>query len=156
MKKLHIILALIITSYSFSQSMRKEEIDIIQSVFGKEKKELIHQYISVAPEKANEFWKIYDEYETERKTLGQNKIKIINEYATNYETLSNEKADELVKSTLKNNIDYEKLNEKYYIKYKKVIGALQAAKFIQLESFIQLKIKNAIMNSIPFIGEIER
>lgn len=156
MKKIHFILALIATSFSFAQSSMKEDVAIIQSIFGKEKKELVNQYMAVAIDKSDEFWKIYDEFETERKTLGQTKINIVNEYVVNYTTLTNEKADELVKATLKNNMDYEKLNEKYYGKIKKSIGALEAAKFIQLEGFIQNSIKNTLLSSIPFIGEIDR
>lgn len=156
MKKIHFILALITTSFSFAQSSLKEDVAIIQSIFGKEKKELVNQYMAVATDKSDEFWKIYDEFETERKTLGQTKINIVNEYVVNYTTLTNEKADELVKATLKNNMDYEKLNEKYYAKIKKSIGAIEAAKFIQLEGFIQNSIKNALLSSIPFIGEIDR
>jgi hypothetical protein len=156
MNKIYLVLTILLTSISFGQSSMKEDVDIIQSIFGKEKKELINQYMNIATEHSTEFWKIYDEYETERKDLGQTKIKIVNEYASNYETLSNEKADELVKATLKNNMEYEKLNEKYYAKMKKVIGSIQAAKFIQVEGFVQNSVKSAILNSIPFIGEIER
>lgn len=156
MNKIYLVLTILLTSISFGQSSMKEDVDIIQSIFGKEKKELITQYMNIATEHSTEFWKIYDEYETERKALGQTKIKIVNEYASNYETLSNEKADELVKATLKNNMEYEKLNEKYYAKMKKVIGSIQAAKFIQVEGFVQNSVKSAILNSIPFIGEIER
>jgi hypothetical protein len=63
--------------------------------------------------------------------LGQTKLQLINNYAESYATLTDEKADELAKGTLKNNQDYEKLYSKTYGQMKKAIGAINAAKFIQ-------------------------
>ncbi|MNE99252.1 hypothetical protein D3C80_1979000 [compost metagenome] len=80
---------------------------------------------------------------------------LINQYATDYETLTNEKADVLAKGTLKNNAAYEKLYSTYYSKAKKVIGAMNAMKFIQLEIYLQTEIRSSIQNAIPFVGELE-
>ena len=106
--------------------------------------------------KASAFWKLYDEYEKERKDLGKKKIQIVSEYANNYEKLTEEKADEIVKSTIKNNIAYEKLFEKYYEKTKGILGAIDAAKFVQLEAYLQTSVRSEIQDAIPFVGEIER
>ena len=47
----------------------KEEIDLIQSVFGKEKKAMVADFLQVDAAKSDAFWKVYDEYETTRKEL---------------------------------------------------------------------------------------
>jgi len=156
MKKLLLIAALAISSASFAQSGMKEDVEILQSLYGKDKKDLVGAYMKLQEPQAAEFWKIYDEYELKRKALGQKKMELIKDYANNYETLTDEKADELAKATLKNNADYEKLASKYYGKTKKVIGALNAAKFMQLESALQTAVRGEIQNAIPFIGEIDR
>jgi hypothetical protein len=39
---------------------------------------------------------------------------------------------------------------------KKVLGPLDAAKFIQLENYIQTGIRNELQNALPLIGEIDR
>ena len=62
----------------------------------------------------------------------------------------------LAKGTLKSNLGYEKLYDKTYTKAKKAIGAINAAKFIQLEVYLQTAIRSQILDSIPFIGEIEK
>lgn len=38
------------------------------------------------------FWKVYDEYEVERKVLGQTKIQLIDSYAKQFEKLTDETA----------------------------------------------------------------
>jgi len=102
------------------------------------------------------FTKVYDNYETSRKALGQTKFQLINDYAANYETLTDEKADQLAKATLKNHIDYEKLYSKTYNQAKKAIGSINAAKFIQLEVYLQTIIRSEILEAIPFIGELDK
>ncbi|KFF14914.1 hypothetical protein [Flavobacterium hydatis] len=156
MKKFLIALLLVVSGSSFAQSLAKEDVDVIQSIYGKSKSDLVKQYMNLSDEQTLAFQKIYDDYETERKALGQNIIKVVDDYATNYATLTDAKADELAKGTLKSNLGYEKLYDKTYTKAKKAIGAINAAKFIQLEVYLQTAIRGQILDSIPFIGEIEK
>lgn len=156
MKKIVLGLLLICSTQLIAQSGMKDEIAIIQSVYGKSKKDLVGAYMSLAEPQAAAFWAVYDAYEEERKALSMKKMEIIADYANNYATLSDEKADELTKAALKNNVNLEKLYAKYYGKTKKLIGAINAAKFIQLEAYLQTSVRTEIQDAIPFIGEIER
>ncbi|ESU27621.1 hypothetical protein FLJC2902T_19450 [Flavobacterium limnosediminis JC2902] len=156
MKNLFLIAAFVFSSVTYAQSTAKEDVEVIQGMYGKSKKELVNSYMEVNEAQADAFWKMYDAYEEERKALGKKRIALINDYITNYEKLSNEKADQLVKATLKNNMEYGKLYSKYYEKMKKVIGAVNAAKFIQLEHGLQTAILSETQNAIPFIGDIDR
>lgn len=156
MKKLFLLLLVGVTSSVFAQSTDKEDLEIIQGIYGKSKKELVQSYMTIPEFQTAGFWKIYDEFETERKALGTAKVKIINDYARNYASLTDDAADKIAKAGLKNNMDYQKLFSKYYDKYKKVVGAVNAAKIIQFENYMQTTVQAEIQNSIPFIGEIER
>lgn len=157
MKKLSLILVMAIASFSsYAQSSYKEDVELVQSIYGKSKSDLVRQYMNLSDTQSAAFTKVYDNYETERKVLGQKKLEIINDYAQNYATLTDEKADELAKGTLKNNQDYEKLYSKTYNQIKKAIGAINAAKFIQLEVYLQTVIRNEIQETIPFIGELDK
>lgn len=157
MKKLSLILIMAIATFSaYAQSTFKEDVDVLQSVYGKSKADLVKQYMNLSDAQSAAFTKVYDDYETDRKALGQTKFQLINDYATNYATLTDAKADELAKATLKNHISYEKLYSKTYDKAKKAIGAINAAKFIQLEVYLQTIIRAEILESIPFIGELDK
>ena len=61
--------ALLLLSFSVFAQSNKEDIDIIQSAFGKEKKDIVNQYMQVNAQKSDAFWKLYDEYEDKRKTI---------------------------------------------------------------------------------------
>jgi hypothetical protein len=124
-------------------------------MYGKSKKELAVAYMAIPDAQSAAFWKIYDEFEAERKALGKAKVANIENYAANYDNLTDEKADMIAKAALKNNMDYQKMFSKYYDKYKKAVGAVTAAKIIQFETYMQTTVQSEIQNSIPFIGEME-
>ncbi|MFG4002047.1 hypothetical protein [Flavobacterium aquidurense] len=156
MKKAVVLLILMISINLSAQSSFKYDVDVIQSLYGKTKTDLVKECMGLSDTENVAFQKVYDDYETERKVLGEKKIEIINDYGTNYSTLTDSKADELIKATLKNNLDYEKLYNKTYTKAKKAIGAINAAKFIQLEVYLQTTVRVEIQDSIPFIGELDK
>jgi len=146
-----------ITVFSgYGQSSYNEDLEVVQRIYGKSKADVVKQYMNLSDAQTAAFSKVYDSYEAERKALGQSKFQLINDYAANYETLTDAKADELAKGTLKNHMAYEKLYSKTYNQAKKAIGAINAAKFIQLEVYLQTIIRSEILESIPFIGELDK
>lgn len=155
MKKVFLLLAVAFSSVTFAQSTMKDDVDVVQSVYGKSKSELVGQYMALTGTQATNFTKIYDAYEVERKKLGQEKIQLINQYATDYAGITDEKADIIAKGVLKNNVAYDKLYSSYYEKVKKAIGAVNATKFIQLEIYLQTEIRSSLQNAIPFVGELD-
>lgn len=142
---------------SASAQMTKDDINLIQAIYGKDKRDLMQAYMSFKDSsKAKAFWKIYDNYEVERKALGQSYLGIMQDYANNYTTLNDSKADGLVTRMSANNVGFENLYKKYYTQLKPVVGALKASQFLQLESYLRSVVKVNILNQIPFIGEIDR
>jgi hypothetical protein len=156
MRKVLLIAIMAISSVTFAQSGLKQDIDVIQSLYGKSKQELVNAYMQLQEPQATPFWAMYDAYESERKALGQKRIMLLDEYVQNFETLSDAKADALVKSVSDNNIAFEKLFVKYYGKAKKIVGAVNAVKFMQLEGALYTAVKAETQNAIPFVGEIDR
>jgi hypothetical protein len=156
MKKIIISATLfLLTGGTFAQS-NKEDVDIIQSIFGKQKKEVISAYMTIPQKKVDQFWKLYDTYENARKTLGRQRISLIEQYAKHYDNLTDAKAGELATKKLAWNASYAKFQQTYFTKFSAVIGGLQAAKFIQLEDYIENCIRVAISDEIPFIDQLEK
>lgn len=147
-----LIVGLLIGFGGFAQAQSNQEsIDLYQSLFGMEKKDMLAQFIQVPAE--DPFWEIYDAYEKERKSLGQKRLELINEYAQNYSTLSVEKTDELIKKMQAQKKSTDALIDKYYEKIKKANGSMVAAQFYQFENYILSAIRVKLMDNVPFIGE---
>ena len=146
------VLALVVTAAAQSN---KEDLDIIQSVFGKEKKAIVASFIQLDAANQAAFWKLYDEYETERKALGRDRIALLERYAQNYATLDDATTDKIITDLTKLQGSVDKLVAKYYGKMKKAVGVKPAAQFFQLEAYLLTMVRAAILDSIPMIGELE-
>lgn len=146
---------LLFSSALFAQS-NKEDVEIIQNMFGKEKKELVQAYMTIPEDKKAGFWTMYDQYEVERKNLGKERIALIEAYAKDYATLDDKKASGLMDRKMKWTGDYAKMQKKYYDQLSKLIGGLQASKFFQLEDYLENNIRLYIQESIPFIDELDK
>jgi len=53
-------------------------------------------------------------------------------------------------------MDYSKLYDTYFKKFSAVTGGKNAAKLFQLETYLQTIVRLAIMNNIPFVGELDK
>ena len=156
MKKLFFIAiaALMIAPMAKSQS-NAEEVDFFQSIFGSEKKAMVSSFITLDGEAKDAFWTNYDLYEAERKSLGKDRITLLDKYADEYEGMTDEQTDAIMKEIQ----NMAKANEKailsYYKKIKKSSGSKAAAQFYHLENYFLSAIRLTILESIPVIGEFD-
>ena len=154
MKKLFSIAIILIASVTMSfAQVQQEEIDYYQSIFGMEKKIVVANFLEL--EETNAFWAIYDEYEIARKELGQKRLNLIVKYAENYDNLTDEKADAVIKSSISLRKSTTDLINKYYKKVKKVSGSKTAAQFYQIENYFITAIQAELYTDVPLIGELD-
>ncbi len=140
---------------SFAQ-MAKDEVELSQAIWGVEKRNIVKEFMKLSEAEAVVFWPIYDEYQTEAKKLGAERINTLSDYTNNVGSLSNEKADQIAMSILKNNMAVDKLQSKYYAKFKKAVTAIRAAQFMQLDIYLQTMMRAELQSSLPMIGEIDK
>ena len=152
LKALSTSLVLLVTScVAFTQSAQTE-IEIIQDVFGLEKRVAVANFMELG-EDAESFWKLYDEYEAKRKVLGKDRIKVITDYAKSYPTISDEEIMTLFKRARAIKKSFAKLQKTYFNRMRREVSTNKAAQFWQLESYFNSMIQAEIYSQIPFIGE---
>ena len=154
MKKL-VFIAAICFAVSVSAQSNKEDIDLIQAAYGKEKKEIVAEFIQMEDgAKKDAFWKIYDQYETERKRLGRKRVALLENYAANYDKMDAAATSKNIKETAALGLENDRLIQTYHLKMEKGAGVKPAAQFFQIESYFLSGIRVAILENIPFIGEL--
>ncbi|HET6542321.1 MAG TPA: hypothetical protein VFG46_17645 [Chryseolinea sp.] len=154
-KTLLTMLMVALTFFAFSQS-NKEEVDLVQSVFGMEKKAMAAEFIKLEGAPKDAFWVAYDEYETKRKDLGKKRIGLLEKYVNGYSTLDDASMDQITKEIISLQGETDKLIVTYYNKIKKGSGVKAAAQFYQFENYILSKIRAEILENIPLIGEFDK
>jgi len=134
-----------------AKAQTTDDINFFQSIWGMEKRAIVEAYMEFTEADAAAFWPEYEAYEESRKELGKDRVMILEDYAKNYATLTTEKANELVNGTVANNMGHQKLLKKTYKKMSKSVGAVKAAKFVQLENYFITMIQMTISENIPFV-----
>jgi Spy/CpxP family protein refolding chaperone len=154
MKKLLILAAICLSTAAYAQS-NKEDVDFIQSIYGKEKKTIVAEFIKLEGTQKDAFWKLYDEYETKRKELGKQRIALLEKYAANYGTMDDATTSKIIKDMIALGKQTDGLMATYEKKMEKAAGVKAAAQFYQLEAYFLSAIRVSILESIPFIGELD-
>lgn len=149
-KYFSIVVALLMASFVSAQS-NKEEVDLMQAAFGMDKKAIVADFVKPSPEQKDAFWKVYDEYETERKALGKQRIELLTQYADQYLTMNSEQADAWTNRVIDLQKKTDKLIQTYYKKVKGVSDGKVATQFYQIESYILTYIRAEILQEIPFL-----
>ncbi len=152
MKKLLLsVLVTLFTVTAFSQT--SSEIEIMQKSFALDKMQIVAAFVQPTEENVAPFIDLYEEYELKRLELGKERIAILNEYAENWDGLTNEQADAWMKKVLDLRKKTDKLIDTYYNKIKKATDAKTATQFYQVELYILTTVRYALFEMIPFVEE---
>jgi len=155
MKKMYVFVIVFFVAFAAKSQTIDEEVVLVQSIYGMEKKDLIAKHMTLEKTQMGVFWKLYDEYELERKEIGLKRAANIIAYATKYENLTNEDAELIMKASFEVNLGFVQLWERTYKNMAKSLTPVIAAQFIQAEMFIESMLKQELALDIPLIGEIE-
>ncbi|QCK13273.1 hypothetical protein [Mangrovivirga cuniculi] len=131
----------------------QNEAEIVMDMFELEKKAAIAEFMGLTEGRATHFWEIYNDYESKRKKISKERIDLINEYATNYSSLTDEKIDKMVNDMISIQKEEIALRVKYYKKIKKELGGTVAGKFFQAEDVINTMVKASIYDDLPLLPE---
>ena len=151
MKKYILIsVALFLASFVYSQT-NNSEVELIQAAIGMTKKDAVKEYIQVSDAQKDAFWQLYDEYETQRKDLGKQRIDLLVQYSKEYRSMTNEQADAWIKKVIELQGKTDKLIVTYFKKIKKATDPIVATQFYQIENYILSIIRMKVLNEIPLV-----
>src|SRR6478735_7006098 len=128
LKSVFIGIFLLVITQVKAQSI-KNEIHVIQGVYGMEKKKLLLQAMQLNEKDSVRFWLIYDEYERKREDLGEERLLIVNDYVTSFLRLDEDKANQIAIRCFRNDQATDELHRHYYKIVRKEVSSLKAAQF---------------------------
>jgi hypothetical protein len=152
MKRILIILSALMLLTNIKAQSNKEEVELMQAAFGMEKKAMVEQFVNPDPSMKDAFWKLYDEYETSRKALGQRRLELFKQYSETYNNMSNEAADAWMQEVMKLTKETDALLVSYTNKIKKATNPVIALRFYHVESFILSAIRTKVTDELPFVN----
>jgi hypothetical protein len=130
----------------------KEYIKLLREDVRSQKSAIMSAVMQLDPDQAAKFWPIYRDYDLELTKLNDLRVANIEEYSRSYNNLTDAKADELVHNSMEYQKQRGELLAKYYERMKQEMGALTAARCVQVEHQMLLIIDLQIASSLPVAG----
>lgn len=130
----------------------EEYIKLLREDVRSQKSAVMSEIMQLNADDAAKFWPIYREYDTELTKVNDLRITNIEQYARSYGQLTDEKADELIRRAMTYQQQRADLLATYYDRMKQELGAVTAARFVQVEHQLLLIIDLQIASSLPIAG----
>lgn len=130
------IVTFLFVTIGYAQSSYQDEVQLMQSLYGMQKKELVAQFVELNDSQSTEFWALYDEYEVKRKEIGKKKFELIFNYVNDYGQIKAEDANMFMKEAIPLRKKSDELVDHYYNKLKNKIDPVVAVQFYQIENYL--------------------
>lgn len=127
------------------------DIEAARTIIKTERKILIMREMALTPQEAEAFWPLYDEYVNERRKVGDLRVKVITDYAANYQSMTNELARSIADESIKYEEKKLKLKKKYIKKFRKILPDIKVVRYFQLESKLDAIIDFDLASQIPLM-----
>ena len=126
-----------------------DNMEILREKLRADKKLLVAQNMQLSDAEGKTFWPVYDAYQEEKSKLADRHRQVIQDYAANFQALSDEVAKDLVDRSLAIKQDDVKLMAAYLPQFRKAVGEKKAARFYQIESKIEAIVNFELAANIP-------
>ena len=150
-RALLILAAVILATTPIMAQTFDDYLEVAREVLNADKKAIVADTMELSEVESAPFWALYNAYNAELYKVHTKRVNIIKDYAANYETLTNEKADELWKATMSYKKELLSLNQSYYKKFKKIISANKTVLYFQVENKIDALITAELAEGIPLV-----
>jgi hypothetical protein len=148
MKSLLVVALLLVSATTIAQD---KTLELLRQDLKTQKVAIITASVPMTQAQADAFWPLYREYDVELSKLGDRRMAVLKKYAANIDKVDEKLADELVKESFSIASDRNDLLEKYYKKAVKAVGAVTAARFIQVENQMLTLVDAQIIDQVPLV-----
>ena len=140
-----------IADFAPAQDKPADNMEIVKEKIKSDKKLLIATNMQLSESEANAFWPIYESYQAELGKLRDREIKLIEQFAASYETMSDDVAKNLLDDSLSIDSDHQKLRQSYLAKFRGVLPDAKVARYYQMESKIDAVLEYELAKRIPLV-----
>jgi hypothetical protein len=134
------------------QQNLKEYVALLRKDVRSEKFAVMDAVMQLDLDQSAKFWPIYRDYDAESTKLNDLRVANIQEYARTYSQLTDAQADALIQKALSYQKQRNELLARYYDRMKQAVGAVTAARFVQVENQLLQIIDLQIESSLPLSG----
>jgi hypothetical protein len=134
-----------------SAGSEESTLSLLRAQLRMDKRAFVKDAMPLNDDEAKKFWTIYNQYEADMMKVNDRKLQVIQDYADNYDDVSEDKAAELVQDMFDVRDSRSKVVKTYYQKVAKALSNKLAMRFVQIESIWIAASDLKISSAIPLI-----
>lgn len=138
-------------SSSPQQVISDQDVEMLRHDIRSQKKQLIAQNLSLTDAEAQKFWPVYDRFTADLVKINDKKYSLIQQYAQNYDQLTDAQVNSWVEGWLQLDQDVSALRQRYLPEFQKVLSPKKVARYEQLDRRTQLMIDLQLASQIPLV-----
>jgi hypothetical protein len=116
-----------------------------------DKKLLVAENMQLSEAEAKVFWPVYEGYQKDLGKIVERTKKLIDDYAKNYQTMTDATAKKLLNDMIVIENERLKLRKTYLPKFRKVLSEKKVARYYQLENKIHAVVSYELAKIIPLM-----
>ena len=136
---------------SMAQEKPADNMDIVREKIQSDKKLFIAENMNLTESEAKAFWPVYENYQKDLSKLVDKAVKLIENYAANYESMTEEAAKELIDGYLAIEGERVTFMKSFLPKFRKVLPEKKVARYYQLENKIDAVVNFGLAKQIPLV-----
>ena len=153
MKKWHAAIVAMVFVFAIAGTAKAEtiqsDIAVTRADIQADRQAIVADSMKLADAQATAFWPVYRNYRAELAKLGDRTVKLVTDYATNYDTLTDAQASSLTTEFLSIQKDTLKVKEKFVPKFNSVLSPKLVMRFFQIENKLDTILMIDAVDGIP-------
>ncbi len=146
------LLACLVTGVAATaQDKPADNMDVLREKMRADKKVVVASVLELTESEAKVFWPVYNAYQSDMITHYDRLLKLVDIFAKNYETMSDEMSMKLLTEYLALERDYVALLNAYLPRFKKVLPPRKVARLYQIENKARALVNYDLARGIPYV-----
>jgi hypothetical protein len=127
-------------------------VELLRSNVQAAKTQVLTETMQLNDAQSTKFWPIYREYNVKLQALNDKKLAGIQDYAKNYDTMTDAKANQLATLVFDLENQRDELKKSYYEQFRTALGGIIAARWLQVENQLLMVVDLQIASSLPIVS----
>lgn len=133
------------------RNVSDRDIEMLREDLRAQRKQITAQNMSLTADEAAKFWPIFDQYRQEAIKPNDERWALIKDYASNYNTMTDTKAQDYIQKSTAVDQQLLALRMKYVPVFEKVISPKKTALWYQIDRRIDLLVNLQLSSMIPMV-----
>ena len=145
------LILLLLAALPVRSQEKADSMEALRDAIQADKKAYISEYLQLTDAEGKEFWPYYNSYQFDLQKVNERLIKLINDYAKTYQSMSDQDAIKMVDAYLAIERDQLKLKELYFRTLRKTLPVKKVTRYMQLENKINALVRFELAKKIPLV-----